>query len=376
MKGYRTFFQNICFVAISSIGGFLLSLTGLSIGWLIGTMVFATLLSILQPRFLEVPIGSKGIQKHWLYTGQFIIGIELSQKMNTSILFILKDNWLIILTLLLISTALSLLFGLILWKFTNLDLLTSFFSTAPGGLSTIPGIAEEVGANTGIVSIIQSIRAFLVILFIPVFLSTFFFHTNSNHVTSSSLSFNTNQLTWTALFILVAVTGYYIVRYLKFPAPWLIGSMTFIALFKSIVSLYFGIDIIAWWPHWFIVISQIFIGASIGSKWKKSMFIGLKRILIVSSICTILFISSMFLCAYLVYVFSDLSFITSALAFTPGGITEMATTALVLQADATFVVTMQVLRVISVCMLLPPVFRMLNQWELKKKTQSRISVQK
>ena len=377
MKGSKGFLRIFLFVVLSGAGGFLLSLTGLSIGWMIGTLITATVLSFTRPKFLSIPNNKAGIPKYWLYIGQCILGIELGQKMNTTVLFTFRDNWLAISIMLLLSISFSLLAGFILWKYSNLNMLTSFFATAPGGMSTMPGIADEVGANTGVVSIIQTVRVFLVILTIPVLLSSWFSNQVntefSNTISSETISLEPNQLLMTIILVFVAVVGYFLGKYLKFPAPWLIGSMVSVAIFKSFSPLFFGHDLLAWWPQELIIFSQIFIGASIGSRFIKSMFIGIKKTLIISSLCTIGLIFSMLVCAYIVSTITGLTFITSALAFAPGGVAEMTTTAVVLKGDPTFVVAVQVLRIIAVCVILPPIFRLLNYWDLKKNRQSKIS---
>lgn len=377
MKGSIDFLRFFLFVVLSGTGGFLLSLTGLSIGWMIGTLITATFLSFVRPKFLNMPNNNVGIPKYWLYIGQCILGIELGQKMNTSVLFTFRDNWLAVTIMLLLSISFSLLAGYIFWKISNLDMLTSFFATAPGGMSAMPGIADEVGANTGIVSIIQTVRVFLVILTIPVLLSSWSNNGAntelSNAVLNETIAFEPGQILMTIILVFVAIGGYYLGKFLKFPAPWLLGSMVSVALFKSLSSLYLGHDLLAWWPHELIIFSQIFIGASIGSRFQKNMFIGLKKILFVSSLCTIGFILSMIICAYIVSALTGITFITSALAFAPGGVAEMTTTAVVLKGDPTFVVAVQVLRIIAVCVILPPVFRLLNSWDVKKKDHSQIS---
>jgi membrane AbrB-like protein len=377
VKGSNGFLRFFLFVVISGIGGFLLSLTGLPVGWMIGTLITATFLSFARPKALNLPNNKSGIPKYWLYIGQCILGIELGQKINTSVLFTFNDNWLAITIMLLLSIAFSLLAGFILWKISNLDMLTSFFATAPGGMSAMPGIADEVGANTGIVSIIQTVRVFLVILTIPLLLSSWFSNQGntefSNTVSSEISRFEPTLVLITILLVFVAIGGYYLGKYLKFPAPWLLGCMVSVAIFKSISSLAIGHDLLAWWPHELIIFSQIFIGASIGSRFHKNMFIGLKNTLLTSTLCTFGFILSMFLCAYIISAITGITFITSALAFAPGGIAEMTTTAVVLKGDPTFVVAVQVLRIIAVIVILPPVFRLLNYWDVKKKEKSQIS---
>ena len=375
MKRNSTFFRSVWFIAISSLGGFLLSLTGLSIGWMIGTFLAAALLSFLRPSLLRRDANQKGVPKYWLFIGQCILGIELGQKINLSFLHIFKEYWLTIILMLLLSIFFSLLSGFVLWKYSKTDMLTSFFGTAPGGLSAMPGIAEEVGANTAVVSIIQTMRIFLVILIIPIIVS-FWASNQVDQVTFSAQTvspFKWENLLWTLVLVGIAYGGYHLGKYLKFPAPWLIGSMVGVAVVQSFGSLYLGHDMVSWWPYIVITLSQIFIAASIGSRFHKSMFIGLKQTIMVAFLSTMGLIFSMIMCAFFVSKVTGIALITAVLAFAPGGIAEMTTTSVVLNADSTFVVAVQVLRVIIVCVILPPFFRLLNYWEHKKHLSSQAS---
>jgi uncharacterized membrane protein AbrB (regulator of aidB expression) len=74
----------------------------------------------------------------------------------------------------------------------------------------------------------------------------------------------------------------------------------------------------------------------------------------------------MFVCAFFVSKVTGITFVTAALAFALGGIAEMATLSVVLYADSTFVVAVQVLRILVVCILLPPFFRLLNHWKKER----------
>ncbi|KYC84217.1 hypothetical protein B4102_0948 [Heyndrickxia sporothermodurans] len=378
----KSLFQSICFMIISSIGGLVLSLAGLSIGWMIGTLLIAAFLSFKRPAFLKIPREQKGLPPYWLRIGQCILAIELGQKINLSVVHTFKDHWLVILVMLFLSIVFALISGLLLWKFSNTDMITSFFGTSPGGLSAMPSIAEEVGANTIVVTIIQTMRVFLVVLTIPLFASTWSHHpanhviANSDVVSSGGVSgFEWSHLLWTLILAFGVWGGYYIGKHLKFPAPWLVGGMLGVGCLQTLGSTFVGHDMIAWWPHSAIILSQIFIASSIGSRFYKEMLTGIGKTMWVSLLTTIGLIVSMLVCAYFVSIITGISFITSMLAFAPGGIAEMATTSAVLGADSTFVVVVQVLRVLVVCIILPTLFRGLKQWEVRKMTraQSRIS---
>lgn len=379
MKRNKKLFQDGWFIIVSSIGGLILSLTGLSIGWMIGTLIMAVVLSFRQPHSLKLPHNQKGLPRYWLYAGQCILGIELGQKMNLSVISIFQENWVSILVMLLLSVAFSLLSGFVLWKFSQTDMLTSFFGTAPGGLSAIPSIAEEVGANTAVVSIIQTMRVFLVVFTVPIIVSSLAGHAASptiahnGPISGEMPNFEMNQFFWTIALVLAAWGGYYVGKYLKFPAPWLVGSMLSVSVIQTLGSSYAGYNLIAWWPHTVIILSQVFIASSIGSRFHKNMFIGLKKTLLVALLSTLGLIIAMFACAFFISKITGITFITAVLAFAPGGIAEMATTAVVLHADSTLVVVVQVLRVIMVCMILPSFFKLLNRRRLRKNVQSQAS---
>lgn len=60
-----------------------------------------------------------------------------------------------------------LLLSFILYKTSELDFTTALFSCAPGGASDLALIAEDFGANTPKVSIIQTMRVVCVVVFYP-----------------------------------------------------------------------------------------------------------------------------------------------------------------------------------------------------------------
>ncbi|WP_430743002.1 AbrB family transcriptional regulator [Bacillus atrophaeus] len=377
MKKDKNLLTDIWFIAISAAGGFILSLTGMSIGWMIGTLLVSCCLAMLRPSWLMMAPDQKGINKRWLALGQMILGIELGQKLNLSVLSVLKDHWLSVGIMLILSILLAMLSGYVLWRFSKTDMMTSFVGTAPGGLSAMPSIAQEVGANTAIVSLVQMMRVLLVVLSIP-FLVIFLYAkqgsaaVDAQHTTSSATAeLGLGPVLWTGCLALIAWGACKAAKWLKFPAPWLLGSMLGVAAVQIGGASVTGHDMLAWWPSQANHVSQIFLGATIGSKMYRSMFAGVTRILFVALVSSIGLIAAMLLSAAIVSKLTGISLITSVLAFAPGGIAEMATTSVTLHADSTFVVAVQVIRVILVIAMLPPFYRLLHHLhDGKKETES------
>ncbi|MBY6086125.1 AbrB family transcriptional regulator [Priestia flexa] len=361
MKATLSFSSTLLLIILSALGGLLLSSLGMSIGWMIGTLIVATTLAITRPQFLKVPSNSKGMPKVWLYIGQLILAIELGQQINLTVVSTFVDNWLPVSIILLISILFSLGSGFILFKFTSNDLLTSLFSTAPGGLSAMPGIAEEVGANTATVSVVQIMRVFLVVLTVPLLVSSLGEQATVAAPSEAAFSFSLESVSWTFVLVFAAFIGYLIGKRFKFPAPWLVGGMLTVGIMQVAGSAIAGYNLTAWWPHLVLIIAQVIIATSIGSRFHADMFQGMKRTIGVAFISTIVLIGTMFLCAYIISEVGGIPFITTALAFAPGGVAEMATTSVVLGADAPFVVAVQVFRILIVSLLLPPIFRWFYQ---------------
>ncbi|MBB6445265.1 AbrB family transcriptional regulator [Bacillus benzoevorans] len=382
MNTHSRFSQSLLFIMISSIGGFLLSLTGIGIAWMLGTIILAAILNFRQPKFLKSADAAKGLPPYWLRIGQAVLAIEMGQKLNSSVFATFSEHFLTVSFMLLISIALSLGSGYILWKFTKTDLLTSLFATAPGGVATMPGIAEEVGANTAVVSIIQTLRIFVVVLTIPLIASSWLTAPEGQILVSTSgaeaniTEFGLASLIGTFLLGAAAYGGYHAGKLLRLPAPWLVGGMLGVAALQSIYSFFTGHGIVAWWPDPIIIFSQIIIAASIGSRFQTHMFTGIGKTVLVSLLSTIGLVAAMFGCAFAVSKITGISFITSVLAFAPGGVAEMAATAVVLHADATFVVAVQVLRIVFVLLVLPPLFRAFNRRKIKQLPQEEVLVKK
>ncbi|MGD6976859.1 AbrB family transcriptional regulator [Bacillus altitudinis] len=374
MKQGNSLRTDLILIAVSGLGGFLLSLTGMSIGWMIGTLMTVAFIALRRPALFQRK-GNNTLRIHsrWLLLGQFILGIELGQKMNMKVLHIFSENWLPVSFMLVFSILLAMLSGFVLWKLSKTDMLTSFVGTAPGGLSAMPGIAQEVGANTAVVSLVQTIRVLMVVLTIP--FTVFYLNTKSQSdvvvaqgSAFSSGVFTISNISWTAALILGAWLMSRLAVRLHFPAPWLIGSMLGVAALQVGAGALTGHDLIPYWPAQANIASQVFLGATIGSKMNKQMFVGLKNTLIVAVVSSAGLIAATVLSSIAIAEITGISVITAILAFSPGGIAEMATTAVTLHEDSTFVVAVQVVRIILVIAMLPPFFRFLHHVWAKRQT--------
>ncbi|MCG7344064.1 AbrB family transcriptional regulator [Sporosarcina sp. ACRSL] len=361
--------SSLLILTFCTVGGAALTVLDLSVGWMIGSLLVSVLLFNAGPIKKQVEIVRGEIMGNWLKIGQLLLGIELGLQLNLSILITIKNNIIPIASTIVLSLLFSLGSGFLLFKFCKVDKLTSFYSTAPGGLSAMPGMAHEAGANTGVVTILQTMRILLVVISIPIFISISQNPIGEVKVTGSGYDLYLNKsdidFIWTLILFVIAFGGVALVKRLRFPVPWLIGSMMVVAFARTFYSLSLGDEFTAFWPEEVMVISQIMIGASIGSFFNKIMFTGIRKVLLFSFLSTIGLIFIMMLCAYMVSILTGIPFVTTALAFAPGGVAEMTTASVILQADPLFVVAVQILRVLIVNITLPPLFSYLDKGGLE-----------
>ncbi|WCK53431.1 AbrB family transcriptional regulator [Aneurinibacillus sp. Ricciae_BoGa-3] len=376
----NTLWQNSSLIALSGLGGYVLSLTGVSIGWLVGTLLAASILSFWKSKWLANAGYNTAIKPHWRHVGQAILGIELGQNMNLSTLDAFQDNYIVITVMLLLSIVFALFSGLILWRFSKADMITSLFGTTPGGISAMPSMAEEVGANTIVVSIVQLIRIFLVVGTIPLLAS--YWHAGNaaavppavmaqTNAANSGAVFHFLSFIWTVALALAASCGYFAIRKIKFPAPWLVGGMLGTAAAQMLGSSFIGENLAPWWPHQLIILAQIFIGANIGSRLNKEMFTGAARIAIVGLLSSLGLVLALVFCSVFVSKITQIPLVTCILAFAPGGVAEMATTSLALHADSGFVVAVQSLRLLTIFLILPPFYRLLHRQSAQQEVKPK-----
>ncbi|AOH53538.1 hypothetical protein ABE28_004170 [Peribacillus muralis] len=107
----------------------------------------------------------------------------------------------------------------------------------------MPGIAKEVRANIVVSS-----------------------WSSSHYPFQTASSFEIGKLLWTMLLIGIACGGHQLAKYLKIPAPWLMGSMVGVTVFQSSASFYMNHDFVSWWPDAVMIVLQVLIAASIGGR--------------------------------------------------------------------------------------------------------------
>lgn len=356
MKKLNKLQLNILFILLSFIGGYIFSLSGAPIGWLLGSLISAWLICAFG--FGQGKL--QGIHPFWRQLGQAILGIELAHSFKVSIIHTFEVHFILILITVLITIIISILSGVVLWRFSSASMMTCLFGSTPGGISAMPSIAEEVGANTLVVSIMQTLRILLVVGLIPLYVESLLPHSEKITPAIHLSDFTFHSFLWTVCLIIGGCGGALIWKKIKMPAPWLIGSMLGAVIMQLLGTLVYENRVMAYWPPHLTIFAQILIGTSIGSRIRSEMFKGLRQIFIVSLVSTLSLVLLMISISAVISEFTHIPLVTCILAFAPGGVAEMSTAAVALHADSTFVLAVQTIRLMIILILLPPLFRFIN----------------
>ena len=228
---------------------------------------------------------------------------------------------------------------------------TTYFAGAIGGASEMTLLAERAGARTDLVAAAHSVRMAVVVLSIP-----FAMQWAKQHWGLQALDMTpptARAAEWPGLLWLVLVTGLgaMAMRLTGRANPWFIG-----ALLAAMALAMAGV-------HWSSVptaltnAAQLVIGISLGVRFSRQFLRAAPRWLGAAALGTVGMIVACALFAWALAWATGIHPVTLMLATSPGGITEMAITAKVLQLGVPVVTAFQVCRLVAVLLLAEPVFR-------------------
>ena len=155
----------------------------MAIGNIVGTLLAATAGGLLFYK-LRVPAGAligsmlavavynlvsdKALVPHSLRVAtQILAGAYIGMRVNREALSAMKTMILPVAIIVLSVLAINLIVGFVLYKVTKLDLATCLFGAAPAGVVEMTLAGEALGADAPKVALMQLVRMFSVLSFMP-----------------------------------------------------------------------------------------------------------------------------------------------------------------------------------------------------------------
>lgn len=280
-------------------------------------------------------------------------GILLGHTIGRESLLLMKRIGRAVIILILGLIVLNITLSGIIHSLCKMDLTTALFATAPGGVSDMALIAEEFGADTGVISVIQLFRMFGIYLIYPPLLKRIAAYTSvrgegpgENNEQELKTEIAGKQAGNILLTILSGVAGGLLLKNTGLPAGALIGSAAACSLWNIVT----GRGMISAKVRFPI---QAGVGSLIGAQMTFQSVISLKDLAWPIVIMLTGMIVYTFLFAFWMHKSSGMDFTTCLLALTPGGIQETSLLAQDLGGNMAVVIVMHTVRLVAVICIFP-----------------------
>lgn len=232
---------------------------------------------------------------------------------------------------------------------------TSYFAGAIGGASEMTLLSERASARTDLVAAAHSLRLVMVVMAVPFAMQWAQGHWGLQ--VEPGLRGVRQEVQWPGLLGLAGVTliGALVMMRLRRANPWFMGAL----LTTMLLSLS-GV----WWsavPTALSNAAQLLIGVSLGVRFQPAFLRTAPRWLASVGLGTLAMLAVSALFGWAMAGLVGLHPATLILGTSPGGITEMAITAKVLQLGVPVVTAFQVCRLVAVLILVAPLFDWLER---------------
>lgn len=321
---------------IGLIGGYLASLIGWPLPWIIGSLLAVIAARCSGWLVTEIPGGRQ--------TGQWLVASGIGLHFTAQVWEqVLSHAGVIVVGA--CSTLLLSLIGIALLRRSGVDRATAFFASMPGGASEMVNLAQRHDAQPARVAAAHSLRLLLVVLLIPA-LFTWSLPPISPPAPAAV------SWPWLALLLPAGALLALLWKKLSQPNPWMLGPLSVCAIASVTFDLHLGL------PPGLGQVGQWLIGCALGCHFDRAFFRNapgfLARVLLFSLLAMLAAALLGSALGWLLHIDSN----ALTLGMMPGGITELSLTAEALQLSVALVTALQVLRLFLVMFLAEPLFRL------------------
>lgn len=287
--------------------------------------------------------------------GQAVIGVAMGSLIDLETLRTVAANWLPVLLVTVGTLALSLGSGLVLRLQPGVSPVTGAFSMIAGGASGIIAMARDLGADARMVAVLQSLRVLLIVVLMPVVATVVYGASGGD----GGAETGSDAPGWAAGLLFTvgcSLVGLVVGRLVRLPVAALLGPMV-AAVVVDLTGLGRGAEV----PGLLESAAFLVIGLQVGASFTRASLRTIGRALpLALALILALIVASAGLGAVLSAA-TGASALDGYLATTPGGLYAVLATASDIGADATFVLSVQVLRLFVMLLSAPLVARWLRR---------------
>jgi membrane AbrB-like protein len=285
--------------------------------------------------------------------GQAVVGVTIGTLVQLSTLAALGEHWLPVLAVTVGTLALSLGTGWLLGRHRDVDAVTGAFALVAGGASGLVVIARQLGADERVVAVVQYVRVLLVVLSLPVVLDVVF---DVRAVGDAGTSAAGNPWVGLALAVGCGLVGPWLGRRAHLPAATLLGPLL-LAAASSLSGVTGGAQV----PGLLQQVAYALIGLQIGLRFTRSSLLAVARVLPAAFALVVVGVAGSAALGVALSRATGLPLLDTYLATTPGGLYAVLAAAVGSGADATFVLSVQVLRLLVMLLAAPVLAKALSR---------------
>ena len=336
-------------LAITLPVGWLLNRAGLPAAFLLAAMLCGIAFS-LAGLGLRLP-------RRFFQCGQALIGCAVAHTITSAIVVTIYHNWSVMALVVAGSVMAGGLTGWTLVKSRILPGTTAAWGSTPGAASAMVAMAEEYGADPRLVALMQYLRVFVVVLSAAL-VAHYVLGTGQSAPLDGPLpAVGLDSLPWSELAITlgVAIGGGVLGVWLRIPAGAMLVPMVVGAILHSrdLASIY--------QPFWLQSSAALLLGWYVGLGFDRQLLVSALRVLPRLFLSTLMLIGLCALFAGLLVFFLHVDPLTAYLATSPGGLDSVVLIAMGGQADVSFVVAVQTLRLFAVILFGPALARLVSR---------------
>lgn len=317
-------------VAAVSTGLILIALpTPLLFGGLIGALIYA----------LSRPSAPLRLPGSWFKAGQAVVGVIVGSAIDWGTLTGLGSRWLIVISISCFALIVSVLVGSLLTR-RGASPATAAFASIAGGAIGLTAMADELGADSRVIAVLQYLRLLVVLLTMPLVVTLLF----GAYDDGAGLTVAVSNWRVDLPFVALAVAGGLLAgKLLRLPSPALLGPLLLSAPL-TLVPYFAGAEV----PVILAGLGYLAIGVQVGLKFTVSSLKSIGRMVPTATLTIVVTLAACAALGWLLTITTDATPLDAYLATTPGGIYAVLGTAASTGADVTFVAAAQILRMLIV----------------------------
>jgi membrane AbrB-like protein len=296
-------------------------------------------------------LAPKAVPRPAVTAAQAVIGVVIGVLARPGTLAELAPQWLPVLLVTVGTLAVSMAAGLLLGLHRGVSPLTGMLALTAGGASGLVAITRDLGGDERVVAVVQYLRVGVVTASMPVVAALAYGASAGGAAEEAG-----GGAPWFVDIAFVAVCaglGLGLARLLRLPAGGLLGPMV-VAIAANLAGWSFAASP----PELLVELAYAVIGWQAGVRFTRE---SLRIVLGVLPLAGTLIVAVIAACAALGALLSWLTGATALdayLATTPGGVYAVLATAISAGGDVTFVVAVQVLRVVVMLLVAPLLARL------------------